>query len=156
MPPLSGVGGQGRPWPPCPFSWRCCFSTEAKSNIWERDFTDAITAGHWGSGLHVGKHVLANPGKRLLWQPSRQSVALILEKAKAAETEVVSNNNTTIRASELFTLVTLGRWCAGAQSHQAIRVLSGCCPWDPGLWKMQQAGLDFPVSRVQLQILIRF
>lgn len=122
----------------------------------QRDFTDAITAGHWGSGLHVGKHVLSNPGKRLLWQPSRQSVALILEKAKAAETEVVSNNNTTIRASELFTLVTLGRWCAGAQSHQAIRVLSGCCPWDPGLWKMQQAGLDFPVSRVQLQILIRF
>lgn len=57
----------------------------------------------------MGKHVLSNLGESLAWQPSLQSVALILEKAEAAETKAISKDNSSVRVSEGVMLLRLGR-----------------------------------------------
>lgn len=60
----------------------CCFSTEAKGNIWGRGFPDAITARHWSSGLHVGKHVLSHRERSLAWQALLQTSLWSYRKPK--------------------------------------------------------------------------
>lgn len=52
----------------------------------------------------MGKHVLSHPEKSLAWQPLLQSMTLILKEAKTTETQVISKNNTKIRALKLLTL----------------------------------------------------
>lgn len=56
----------------------------------------------------MGKHVLSHPEKSLAWQPLLQSMTLILEEAKTTETQVISKNNTKLRALKLLTLLVLG------------------------------------------------
>lgn len=130
----------------CPlvlFCLRRCFSTEAKSNIWGRVFTDAITARHWSSGLHVGKHVLSHPEKSLAWQALLQSMTRVPQKAKTTETQLVSKNNTKIRALKLVTLWGMIPSCPGPTQlpnllpghwvHLALQPFRNDCTLDSGL-----------------------
>lgn len=100
----------------------------------------------------MGKHVLLNPGKSLAWQLSLQSVALILEKAEAAETEAISKDNSSVRVSDARH--------AGMMLCRTTELPSPLCPRGMSLGSQPlgkpRSGLQFRVSRVQLQMLRYF